>query len=94
MTFCFLRILSAFDTILSNILFPTMDVASTLPSKPLYMQTLLLIKEIYLEGFKNIQNYVVKHYFKAFAWFTLAMYAIVLYAFLFRLSTGFVFSNL
>ena len=58
------------------------------------MQTLLLIKEIYLEGFKNIQNYVVKHYFKAFAWFTLAMYAIVLYAFLFRLSTGFVFSNL
>ncbi len=58
------------------------------------METILLIKEIYLEGFKNIQNYVVKHYFKAFAWFTLAMFAIVIYAFLFRLFTGFVFSNI
>ncbi len=58
------------------------------------MKTILLIKEIYLEGFKNIQNYVVKYSFKAFAWFTLAMFVIVLYAFLFRLLTGFVFSNL
>jgi len=31
------------------------------------MNTILLIKEIYLEGFKNMQHYVVKHYFKAFA---------------------------
>ncbi|EAR02299.1 DUF6747 family protein [Maribacter sp. HTCC2170] len=58
------------------------------------MKTILLLKEIYLEGFRNIQNYVVKHYFRAFAWFTLAMFVIVLYAFLFRLSTGFAFSNL
>jgi len=58
------------------------------------MKTILLIKEIYLEGFQNIQNYVVKHYFKALAWFTLAMFIIVLYAFLFRLFTGFAFSNL
>jgi len=58
------------------------------------MKTILLIKEIYLEGFKNIQHYVVKHYFKSFAWFTLAMFVIVLYAFLFRLFTGFPFANL
>ncbi len=57
------------------------------------MKTILLIKEIYLESFKNIQNYVVKHSFKAFAWFTLAMLVIVLYAFLFRLFTGFPFAN-
>ena len=58
------------------------------------MKTILLIKEIYIEGFKDIQNYVVKHYFKAFGWFTLAMFVIVLYAFLFRLFTGFSFGNL
>ncbi len=55
------------------------------------MKTILLIKEVYLEGFQDLGNYIVKHYFKVFAWFTLVMFAIVLYAFVFRLSTGFAF---
>ena len=55
------------------------------------MKTILLMKEIYLEGFRDLGNYIVKHYFKAFAWFTLAMFAIVFYAFMFRLFTGFAF---
>lgn len=55
------------------------------------MKTILLFKEIYFEGFRNISNYMVKHYFKAFAWFTLVMFIIVLYAFIFRLFTGFAF---
>ncbi len=55
------------------------------------MKTILLIKEVYLEGFQDLGNYIAKHYFKAFAWFTLTMFAIVLYAFIFRLSTGFAF---
>ncbi len=55
------------------------------------MKTILLIKEVYLEGFQDLGNYIAKYYFKAFAWFTLVMFAIVLYAFIFRLSTGFAF---
>jgi len=55
------------------------------------MKTILLFKEIYLEAFHNLGNYVVKHYFKAFALFTLGMFALVFYAFLFRLLTGFAF---
>ncbi len=55
------------------------------------MKTVLLLKNIYLEGFKNIGNYIVRNYFKAFAWFTLIMFAVVTYAFLFRVFTGFAF---
>ena len=55
------------------------------------MKTILLIKEVYLEGFQDLGNYIAKHYFKAFAWFTLTMFAIVVYAFIFKLSTGFAF---
>jgi len=55
------------------------------------MKTVLLIKEIYTDGFRNLGNFMVKEYFKVFAWFSFAMYAIVLYAFFFRLATGFAF---
>ncbi|WP_367176847.1 DUF6747 family protein [uncultured Eudoraea sp.] len=55
------------------------------------MNTLLLIQEIYHEGFKNLGNLFYKNYLKAFAWFGFSMYGVVIYAFLFRLSTGFVF---
>jgi len=58
------------------------------------MKTILLAKAIYHNGFKNIQNYVVKNYFKAFTWFTMIMFVMVLYVFLFRLFTGFPFANL
>ena len=53
------------------------------------MKTLLLVKEIYAEGFKNLGNIIVKNYFKYFLRFSVAMFAVVLYAFIFRLVTGF-----
>jgi len=55
------------------------------------MNTLSLIKEIYIQGFNNLGNHFVKNYFKVFAWFGFSMYAVVLYAFVFRVSTGFSF---
>lgn len=58
------------------------------------MKIVLLIREIYFEGFKNLGNYIIKHFFKAFTWFTIAMYALVLYAFIEKVSNGFVFSNI
>ncbi len=55
------------------------------------MKTTLLIKEIYLEGFRNLGHLIIKNYFKAFAWFSFIMFFVVLYAFVYRLSTGFAF---
>ena len=55
------------------------------------MKKILLIKEIYLEAFRNIGNLILRKYFEAFAWFCFALFLIVLYAFIFRLSTGFAF---
>lgn len=55
------------------------------------MKKLLLIKEIYLEAFRNIGNIILRKYFEAFAWFSFALFLIVLYAFIFRLWTGFPF---
>lgn len=55
------------------------------------MKNFLLIREIYLEAFRNLGHYLVKSYFKAFSWFCFASFIIVLYAFLFRISTGFAF---
>ncbi|WP_339655428.1 DUF6747 family protein [uncultured Maribacter sp.] len=58
------------------------------------MKTVLLVREIYFEGFRNLGNNIIKNSFRAFAWFTIAMYALVLYAFIERVSNGFTFSNL
>tara|TARA_R110002051_G_scaffold278827_1_gene340243 strand:+ start:733 stop:903 length:171 start_codon:yes stop_codon:yes gene_type:complete len=55
------------------------------------MKTILLVKNIYLEGFKNIGNFVVRNYFKGFAIFSFIMFAVVMYAFVFRVITGFAF---
>lgn len=55
------------------------------------MKTALLLKEIYLEGFRDLGNFLVKNYFKAFAWFSFILFGVVLYAFIFRVSTGFAF---
>lgn len=56
------------------------------------MKTTLLIKEIYLEGFKNLGNYLQKNYMKVFAWFSFFLIAMGLYALVFRIFTGFAFS--
>lgn len=55
------------------------------------MKTILLFKEIYADAFKNLGNYVVRNYFRAFAWFSFIMFLVVLYAFVFRVYTGFAF---
>ncbi len=55
------------------------------------MKTILLVKEIYIEGFKNLGSFIVRNYFRAFAWFSFAMFLVVLYAFIFRVYTGFPF---
>ena len=55
------------------------------------MKKILLIKEIYTEAFRNIGNIILRKYFEIFAWFSFALFLIVLYAFIFRLSTGFPF---
>ncbi len=58
------------------------------------MSKLLLFKEIYFEGFRNLGNVLMKNSFKLFTWFCFGLLAIVIYAFAFRLSTGFAFSSI
>jgi hypothetical protein len=55
------------------------------------MKTVLLIKEIYFDGFKNLGSYLVKRLLKVLTWFTLGIFLIVLYGFLYRILTGFAF---
>ncbi len=55
------------------------------------MKTIVLLKEIYLEGFRNIGNYLIRNYFRLFTWFSFMMFFVVLYAFIFRVSTGYAF---
>ncbi|WP_285650512.1 DUF6747 family protein [Allomuricauda sp. NBRC 101325] len=55
------------------------------------MKRLLLVKEIYLDAFRNIGHFIVERYFKIFAWFSFIMFFMVLYAFIYRIATGFAF---
>jgi hypothetical protein len=55
------------------------------------MKTLLLFRNIYLERFKSIENFIVRNYLKGFAIFSFIMFSVVLYAFIFRVFTGFPF---
>ena len=55
------------------------------------MKTILLVQEIYADGFKNLGSFLVKRYFKLFAWFSFVMFTVVLYAFIYRVATGFAF---
>jgi hypothetical protein len=55
------------------------------------METLLLVKEIYLEGFRNLGHYILKNYLKIFSWFSFALLFIAAYALVFRIATGFAF---
>ena len=55
------------------------------------MNKLLLIKEIYAQAFRNLGHMLLKRYFEIFAWFSFVLFLIVLYAFFFRLATGFAF---
>ncbi|UJH69053.1 DUF6747 family protein [Allomuricauda sp. SCSIO 65647] len=55
------------------------------------MKKFILVKEIYLEAFRNLGNILITKYFKVFSWFCFIMFFVVLYAFIFRVSTGFAF---
>lgn len=55
------------------------------------MKTIYILREIYSEAFHGLGNYMVRHSFKLFAWFCFALILIAVYAFLFRMATGFAF---
>ncbi len=55
------------------------------------MKTILLVKEIYVDGFRNLGHWLVKNYMKVYAWFSFGLFLIALYAFIFRIATGFAF---
>ncbi|WP_422079985.1 DUF6747 family protein [Ulvibacterium sp.] len=55
------------------------------------MKTFLLLKEIYIDAFRDLGSWIVENYFRAFAWFSFMMLAVVFYAFVFRVVTGFAF---
>lgn len=69
----------------------TRRILDQLTTNPIDMKTLLLVKEIYYEGFRNLGNIIVRNYLKVFCWFSAILFAVVLYAFIFRVSTGFAF---
>lgn len=55
------------------------------------MKKFLLLQEIYLEAFRDWTQKLLNKYFKVFSVFCFFMIIVVLYAFFFRLSTGFYF---
>lgn len=55
------------------------------------MKKLLLVKQIYLEAFKNFGNLFLKKYFKVFSWLCFILLIVAVYALIFRMSTGFAF---
>lgn len=54
------------------------------------MTTLLHLKEIYLNAFRQFSNFLVRNTLRILAWFAIAMFLIVLYAFWYRIFTGFI----
>ncbi len=54
------------------------------------MTKALLIKKVYLEAFKNLGHQIIKNGFKVYFWALVALLVITLYAFGYRLSTGFI----
>ncbi|MCK0144127.1 hypothetical protein MWU78_00520 [Arenibacter sp. F26102] len=55
------------------------------------MKNVLLIREIYLEAFRNMGHAFIRSLFKLMSWFCFASFLIVIYAFIFRITTGFAF---
>jgi len=55
------------------------------------MKGLLLVKEIYLQGFRNLGHIIIKNYFKIFSWMCFALIAWGIYALIYRSVTGFAF---
>ncbi len=55
------------------------------------MKKLLLVREIYVDAFKDWTFTMLKKYFKVFSWFCFLLLAIAAYALIYRMATGFAF---
>ncbi|MEP0214677.1 MAG: DUF6747 family protein [Cellulophaga sp.] len=55
------------------------------------MKGILLCKEIYVNGFKNLGHFILKNYFKMFSWFCFTLIVIAAYALMYRVLTGYAF---
>ncbi len=55
------------------------------------MKTITLIAESYREAFQAIGSFVVRNLYRILFWFCFACYLIALYAFIYRVATGFAF---
>jgi len=64
---------------------------AVLVSKSFVMKTLHIIKEIYMEGFRNLGHVIVREYFRIFTWISFVLFFVALYAFIYRAVTGFAF---
>jgi len=58
------------------------------------MEKITLVKEIYTEAFRNWRSFLLENYFKLFSWLCFVLIALAMYALIYRVSTGFSFSNL
>ena len=58
------------------------------------MEKITLVKEIYVEAFRNWKSFILENYFKLFSWICFVLIALAIYALVYRISTGFSFSNL
>ncbi len=55
------------------------------------MRKLLLVKEIYVEAFKDWTYRFLNKYFRVFSWFCFFLLVLAAYALIYRMSTGFAF---
>ncbi len=55
------------------------------------MSTLILIKESYKEGFRNLSVYLVRRFLKSYTWLTIVLWTIAVYALVFRMASGYAF---
>ncbi|MFD0862671.1 DUF6747 family protein [Sungkyunkwania multivorans] len=55
------------------------------------MTIFLQFKKIYTSAFKNLGNDLTATFLKAFSWFCFILIGVVIYAFIYRLLTGFAF---
>lgn len=55
------------------------------------MNTFYLFKALYLDAFRSIQSFLIRNVYKMLFWFCFVCYLVVLYAFIYRIATGFAF---
>ncbi|XLS29256.1 DUF6747 family protein [Flavobacteriaceae bacterium M23B6Z8] len=55
------------------------------------MSKFLLLKDLYVEAFRNLGHYLVASSLKILTWFCVGCIGVVLYAFFYRWITGFYF---